>query len=286
MIGASAFESLRERVRWGFRVQGRLIQIGFVRKSQFRWEFLNQVVMDLLFYISFILTFDILYGLGGSGEEGAVGALTLGGWTHTEMRIYLGMVFLADSVTMTFLGQHWHFGEDLKNGKLDSFRVRPGGVAYLYFFQRFSPEGLTNMALGAGWLVYALSAVVPGEVGLGQLAWALPCALVVIAWSQVFLMLSYNLCELWLLNSDLGHLMSMFMSNFGERPLDVYPKGIARFLMFVVPVAGIAWYPASLLLGRLDLAFALLYPLVLIAFAFVVMRLFRRGMRRYESALG
>ena len=59
-----------------------------------------------------------------------------------------------------------------------------------------------------------------------------------------------------------------------------------RFMLFVVPVAGIAWFPASLLLGRLDVTFAVLYPLVLIAFAIVVMRVFRRGMRRYESALG
>ena len=286
-VGA-AIDRVRQRVRWGLRVQGCLIRIGFVRKSQFRWEFLNQVIMDLLFYVSFILTFDILYGLEGTGEAGAAvsGALTLGGWTHAEMRVYLGMVFLADAVIMTFLGQNWHFGEDLKNGNLDSFRVRPGGTAYLYFFQRFSPEGLTNMLMGAGWLVFALMGVMPQQVDWLHLAWALPCALVVIAWSQVFLVLSYNLCELWLLNSDLGHLAGMFASSFGERPLDVYPKGLARFMIFVVPVAGIAWFPASLLLGRLDVAFALLYPLVLVAFAAVVLRLFRIGMRRYESALG
>jgi ABC-2 type transport system permease protein len=261
-------------------VQSRYVRIGFIRKSQFRWEFLNQVVMDLCFYVSFILTFDILYGLGGEG------ALSLGGWSHGEVRVYLGVAFVADALSMTFLGQQWHFGQDLKNGSLDAFRVRPGGTAYLYFFQRFSPEGMTNLVLAMGWLAYALAGVVPGQVGLLHVAWSLPVAVAVVAWSQVFLTVGYNVFEFWLLHSDVGHLTSMFVSNLGERPLEVYPTGLQRFLLFVIPVAGIAWFPASLLLGRLGVGFAVLYPLLLVAFAVLVMRVFRRGLRRYESALG
>ena len=116
--------------------------------------------------------------------------------------------------------------------------------------------------------------------------WSLPCAVAVIAWSQVFLMLSYNVVEFWLLNSDVGHLVSMLLSNFGERPLEVYPSAIGRLLKFVLPVAGMAWFPASLVLGRLDAGFALAYPFLLLGFAVVVLRIFRRGLRRYESAMG
>ncbi len=267
-------------LRWGLAVERQYVRIGFVRKSQFRVEFINQVLMDLCFYAAFILTFEILYGLGGTE------ALTLGGWTHEEMRVYMGMVFVADGLFMTFLGQQWHFGQDLKNGNLDSIRVRPGPTAFLYFFQRFSPEGLTNLLFGCGWLAFALAGVAPELVEPLTLLWALPCAAVVIAWSQVFLMLSYNVVEFWLLNSDVGHLVSMLVTSFGERPLEVYPGAVGRVLMFVLPVAGMAWYPASLVLGRLDPGFALGYPLVLIAFAVLVTRVFRRGLRRYESAMG
>lgn len=272
--------TVAEQVRWGLRVLAGYVRIGFIRKSQFRWEFVNQVLMDLCFYAAFILTFEILYGLGDDG------ALTLGGWTHEQMRVYLGMVFVADALIMTFLGQQWHFGQDLKNGNLDPFRVRPGPTAFLYFFQRFSPEGLTNLLLATCWLVYALAGVIPSEVAPLHAAWSVPFALGIIAFSQAFLAIAYCLPEFWLMHSDIGHLTGIFISNFGERPLDVYPKPIARFLMFVVPAAGIAWYPASVVLGRLDPLFALLYPLVLVAFAIVVTRIFRRGMRRYESAMG
>lgn len=265
-------------VRWGARVLTGYARIGWVRKSQFRWEFLNQVTMDTLFYLSFILTFKILYGL----DEGA----TLGGWSYAEMRVFLGMAFLADAVMMTWLGQCWHFGSDLKNGNLDAFRVRPGPTAFLYFFQRFSPEGLTNFCMAFAWTVYALSGVVPELVPWWHVAWTLPCAVAVIAWGQVFMMMAYNLIELWVLHSDVGHVVSGFVSNLGERPLEIYPRLMMRAMLFVLPVAALGWYPASLVLGRMDPRFGALYPLFLVAFAWAVLRIFRRGLRRYESAMG
>ena len=280
-------EGLAGRIGWGLRVLRAYGRIGLVRKSQFRLEFVNQVLMDVLFYVSFILTFRMLYDLGEGAETGT---LHLAGWSYAEMKVYLGMAFVSDALMMTFLGQQWHFGADLKNGALDSFRVRPGPTAFLYFFQRFSPEGLTNLLIALSWLAYALS----GAVGVGSefqvswlhLAWTLPCAILVIAWSQVFMTLAYNLVELWFLHSDLGHLAWLLFNSLGERPLDVYPSGMQRFLTFVVPVAGMAWYPASLVLGKLGPAVAIGFPLVQIAFALLVVRVFRTGLRRYDSAMG
>ena len=275
------------RLGWGLRVLRGYGRIGWVRKSQFRWEFVNQVVMDVLFYISFVLTFKMLYGLGEGTETGT---LNLAGWSYAEMKIYLGMAFVGDALMMTFLGQQWHFGSDLKNGALDSFRVRPGPTAFLYFFQRFSPEGLTNLLIASGWLIYAISGVVgfgpEAQVSWLHLAWTLPCAMIVIAWSQVFMMLAFNMVELWLMHSDLGHLSSMLFNSLSERPLDVYPSGMQRFLTFVMPVAGLTWYPASLILGKLGPAMIVGFPLIMLVFAWLVARVFRSGLRRYDSAMG
>jgi len=260
----------------GARVLAQYVRIGWIRKSQFRWEFFNQVLMDVVFYASFILTFEFIYGL----DEG----LTLAGWTRPEVRVYLGMAFIADAIWMTFLGQQWHFGADLKDGKLDPFRVKPGSTAFLYFFQRFSPEGLTNLAIAGGWLVFALGGMA-SEPGAVQW-WLLPAAVASIAWTQVVLAVAYSTTELYVLNSGVGHLFAHMLSSMAERPIDVYPPGIRRVLMFVVPLAGTCWYPASLVLGRLDLAFAAGYPAVLLAFGWVTSAVFRRGLRRYESAMG
>ena len=42
-------------------VQVQFVRIGVIRKSQFRLEFFNQVVMDCLWYATHILTFEILF---------------------------------------------------------------------------------------------------------------------------------------------------------------------------------------------------------------------------------
>ena len=72
----------------------------------------------------------------------------------------------------------------------------------------------------------------------------------------------------------------------GERPLDVYPSGLQRFLTFVLPVAGLTWFPASLVLGKIGGAAAWAFPLVLLLFAWFVAKAFRAGLRRYDSAMG
>lgn len=273
-------------VLWGLRVMRGYVRIGMVRKSQFRWEFINQVVMDLLFYVSFVLTFQILYGLEGADAGDGASGLMLGGWNYAEMKVFLGMAFVADALMMTFIGQTWHFGTDLKNGSLDPFKVRPGPTAFLYMFQRFSPEGLMNLVIATGWLIYALVPLVPERIGALHLAWSLPLAIASIAWVRPFLSIAYNTIELWILDSGLGHVLSMIFTQIGERPLDVYPSLLRRAALFVIPVAGIAWYPASLVLGRLGPLAAFGYPLVLVAFGYGSAWLFKRGLRNYDSAMG
>lgn len=270
----------RGSLAMGLAVMRQYVRIGWIRKSQFRLEFVNQVLMDLVFYASFVLTFEFLYGLEGGGK------LSLAGWSYAEMRVYLGMAFVADALMMTFLGQQWHFGADLKDGKLDGFRTKPGSTAFLYFYQRFSPEGLTNLVFATAWLAFALV----GAAGVIEeplwLFLTVPAAIAAIAWSQAFLMLFYSTFELFVLHSGIGHLVSHMLSNLAERPLDVYPGALERVLLFVVPIAGIAWYPASLVLGRVGPAFAFGYPAVLFAFAVLARWLFKNGLRRYESAMG
>lgn len=269
-------------VRRTLRVLRQYVRIGWIRKSQFRLEFVNQVLMDVVFYVSFVLTFEFLFSMEGGGD----GVLTLAGWTHAETRLYLGFAFITDAVMMTFLGQMWHFGADLKDGKLDPFRTKPGSTAFLYLFQRFSPEGLTNLVIACGWLAFAFAGLEPGAIDPLRLLWALPLGLLSLAWVRVFLSIVSATFELYILNSDLGHLVSHITSHLSERPLDVYPGPLQRFLQFVFPVAATAWYPASLVLGKLDPLFAALYPLVLLAFGWAVLALFRRGLGRYESAMG
>jgi ABC-type uncharacterized transport system permease subunit len=86
-----------------------------IRKSQFRVEFLTQVVMDACWYGVHVATFEILFAH----------ADTIAGWKPDDVRVFLGFLFVSDAFWMMWLGQSWHFGRELKDGVLDSLRVRP-----------------------------------------------------------------------------------------------------------------------------------------------------------------
>lgn len=257
------------------RVARQYARIGWVRKSQFRWEFVNQVVMDCLYYLSYILTFHFLYGLRDD--------LTLGGWTRDDIRVFLGMAFVTDAFMMTWMGQAWHFGDDLKTGGLDPFRLRPGPVWFTYTFQRFSPEGLVNLCLALAWLGHGLAA--HPAVGAAELALVVP-ALSVAFTAQVALNVLFQGLEFWMVDADLSRFLNGVFTQVGDRPLDVYPRALKRFFLWVVPLGALAWFPAGLVVGRLGLGFALGYAALVGLFAVLACQVFARGMRRYESALG
>lgn len=252
------------------------VRIGWIRKSQFRWEFFNQVLMDVLFYTSHVLLFEILFGMG----EG----LSIAGWERADVRVYLGMVFVHDAFAMTCLGQAWHFGDDLKKGNLDSLRIRPAHPVFLYFFQRFSPEGLSNLVIASAYLGWSLfqAGLGPSVALAGHLLWAVGLAF----WTQTILHVLYSCAEFWLTDSDLGRFLDETLGTLGDRPIDIYGRRVRLFLLLLLPVGALAWLPASLLLGRLSAWSGLFHSVWIVVLGWAIFRLWRCGFRRYESAMG
>jgi len=248
-------------------------RIGVIRKSQFRVEFLCQVLMDCVWYATHIALFEILLGH----------SRTLAGWTLGEVRVFLGFVFVADAFQMLWLGQAWHFGRELKDGRLDALRVRPGWPVFLYFFQRFSLEAAVNMAVALSYLGWAAWRV--GILGEPSAWLLLPWALSLVAWTRTVLTVLYSTAEFYLLHSDAAHFLNEAFTAAADRPLDVFTRRLRAFLLSVVPVGVLTWVPASLLLGRLGPLEGLGHSAWIAAFGLGVFRLWRAGFRRYESAL-
>lgn len=266
-----------ERASWFSRhaaIARQFVRIGVIRKAEFRLEFVNQVAMDCAFYATQILSFEFLYRFTD----------TIAGWNRAEVRVFLGCLFVSDAFSMVWLGQGWFFGEDLKKGNLDSVRVRPASPIVLYFFQRFSLEGLTNFAIATGYLGYALASA-------GSLAspWTIPLAVWAILlafWARTVLTVLYSTSELWVLNSDLSRHAHNFFMDVTDRPIAVFHPRFQQFLMYVVPAAAMTYVPASIVTGRMSASAALAYTGFLAAFGFLVFWAWRASFRRYASGMG
>jgi ABC-2 type transport system permease protein len=256
------------------RLAREFARVGVIRKSQFRVEFLTQVVMDTAWYLVHIATFEILFAHTDS----------IAGWTQSEVRVFLGFLFLSDAFWMIWLGQCWHFGRELKDGVLDSLRLRPGAPVFVYFFQRFSLEACINGAMALGWLLYAL-ADVPGALGIAgiaKLVWALALAF----WARTALSVLFTIAEFRAVNSDLSNLAWEVSMTLADRPMDVFPLRMRQLLTSLIPVAGLSTLPAALVLGRISPFEGLLHSVWIFALGVGVFAWWRRSFRHYASALG
>ena len=255
-------------------IAGHFVRIGVIRKSQFRAEFLIQVLMDTCWYASHVLVFEVLFAHTRS----------IAGWSHAEIRVLLGFLFASDAFMMMWLGQTWHFGRELKDGKLDPVRLRPAPAIFVYFFQRFSLEGGANMAMAVGYLIWGAgrAGLEPSLANAALLCWALLLSF----WGRTVLSVMFSTFEFYVLNSDLSHFLHDFFIAAADRPLDVFTRRIQQFFLYMVPVGVLSHAPASLVLGRAGVVDGLVYTLWLGLGGALCFRFWNRSFRRYESALG
>jgi ABC-type uncharacterized transport system permease subunit len=256
------------------RIARELARIGVVRKSQFRIEFACQVIMDCLWYASHVGVFEVLYMHTGD----------IAGWSRQDFRVLLGFLFVSDAFMMIWLGQMWRFGRDVKDGKLDPFRVRPASSLFLYGFQQFSPEGCVNMLFALGYLAYGVQRALP-EITLVTALLTL-AAIALSFWARVVVVTLFSMLDLWLLGSDLARFIHDAFHTPSDRPLDIFSARVRLFLMYIVPIGALTQLPASIVLGRFGAVESVASGLWLFALGLLVFASWNRSFRHYESAMG
>jgi ABC-2 type transport system permease protein len=261
-------------LRQHLRIGAALARVGVVRKAQFKLEFWSQVIMDCCWYGAHVSVFEVLYSHTPE----------IGGWNRDAFRVLLGYLFVSDAFTMTFLSQMWHFGRDLKDGKLDPYRVRPASALFLYAFNQFSLEGCLNMLVASGYLLYALVRATP-QVHAGSVLMAL-AAVALSFWVRFILVSLFSLLELVVVGANASRFLQDLLYATNDRPLDIFERRFRLLLIYVVPIGGLAHVPASIALGRYSWLEALFAIAWLFVFGLLVFAAWRRGFRRYESAMG
>jgi ABC-2 type transport system permease protein len=256
------------------RIARELARVGIVRKSQLQLEFWCQVLMDCMWYASHVAVFEVLYSHVDS----------IAGWSRAEFRVLLGFLFVSDAFMMIWLGQMWRFGRELKDGKLDPFRVRPASTLFLYGFQQFSLEGCANMLFAFAYLIYGVSVAVP-DPGVLTVFVFVGCVLLS-CWARFVTVTLFSVLEVALVGSDIGRFLTELLLSASDRPLDIFGARVRAFLIYAIPVGALTHVPASIVLGRYTWLDALLTTAWLVAFGIGVAWAWHRSFRSYQSAMG
>jgi ABC-2 type transport system permease protein len=205
---------------------------------QYRADFLVWVAVGMAFQLT---GFFFLWALLTRFDS-------VGGWTLEEIAFLYGLRLLAHALTVFSLGGLQIIEWLVREGWFDQYLVRPlppmlsvltwwrpsslgdlaGGVALLAVATRVAPIDLSPLA--AAYLVLAILGAVLIEGGI-----RLGIAALSFRFVRVF-------GVLWFVDS--------LFNNFGNLPLRIFGGVVEFVLTFIIPVAFVAYLPASVLLGR------------------------------------
>lgn len=205
---------------------------------EFRANLLMWLIVDVTWYGAQIMLFEMLFRF----------TPRIGGWDLPQTRIFLGIMFFIDSVTMVLFSHNIDaLSEKVRRGDLDLALAKPVNAQFLISMGRVGVGSFLHMSLALAWLTWSLRAL--GEVSVGQVLWLValvPCGILIfysfrfmLSTASVIFTRAENLQYLW-----------YTIYRFGTRPDALYSRWLRFVILTIFPVGLIASVPASAILGE------------------------------------
>lgn len=254
------------------KVYGVQLKNNFVREAVYRTNFLTMVTVDVFWIIIEMSLFSILYA----------NVPVLAGWTQQQAYFFLGIFFSSDALfTVFFQRNFWTFSDLVNKGELDILLTKPIHPLFLALSRSINLTAIFNFFLGLGIVLhYGPEAGFKG--GWGWLA--------LFAWLWIGLitaLLVRFIFSIWVFWTDrswaISRLYYQFFA-FATKPDSLYPKAIRYLIMTALPFAFIGSVPARALLKGLEPKEYLHIFVVLAIFLILNTVLWRKGLKRYQSA--
>ena len=255
------------------RLYASFLRFSFSKAMEFRFDFFFRIGMDVLWYITNLAFFQILYSHTS----------LFGGWTQDQILIFQAAMFFSDALYMTVLSSNmWWFPFLINKGDLDYYLVRPVSSLFFLSLREFSANSFVNLLMTVAFLVYVLVAY-PPTLGAGSillfvallfvglvLQWALQlCALIPVFWTHQ----GMGLRE-----------VSFALSRYSHQPDGIYRGWVRRVLTSILPYALIVSFPCRALFDDNPWPATLQLLAVTCVLIGVAVLFWKRGLRAYASA--
>ncbi|MEP7055817.1 MAG: ABC-2 family transporter protein [Actinomycetota bacterium] len=208
----------------------------------------------------------------------------INGWAYWDIVMIYAMVFFAEGIGSLFFEGTWRLAWLVNQGELDRYLVRPFSPVLQVMSGEVGVNGLGNIVLGT-----ILIATAAGHVDVRWTLGRVLLAAVLLA-SAVVIKLSINLATnasaFWLASPFSTFAFAMHsLGDLARYPITIYSLGIRALITAAIPFAFISFFPAAAILHRGPTWWiGLLTPAVAAYCLFVATAIFRRGLRRYDSA--
>ena len=213
----------------------------------------------------------------------------LNGWRLPEMMFLYSLLFLTYGILIIFFTGLRDFGAMVRTGKFDRYILRPRGLLFQMIFVNADWFAAVGHG-GLGILIFVISA---GRVGIQWNAgtvvyYVLAVAGGVLIQGALFLFLA-TLNIFLMETGSLKELLYYDTRKFAGYPISIFHKAIQGFMIYVVPMAFVNYFPAQFLLRKPDMAgfpeaFLYLTPVVGAGTYLLSYLFWRYGLRYYKSS--
>jgi ABC-2 type transport system permease protein len=212
----------------------------------------------------------------------------LGGWNLSQIAFLYGMRLTSHGIFYATISQMFEIDRVLINGEYDRFLVRPmsplaqvltrklrvncfgdliGGIALLTVASR---------GVDVDWSVPAIGLLLAAVVGGALIEGAVQIAMGSLA---------FRFLQISMLQATVNEVFNIY----GNYPFRIFPNLVQYLLTFALPVAFVAYLPASVILdqaGGLHVSTALAWgaPLIGVVLFALALRVWGRMSRQYQSA--
>jgi len=214
----------------------------------------------------------------------------LGEWRLGEVALLYALATISFALTDIAIGHLDLFPQMIREGTFDQILVRPLPSLFQVVASDFSVRRVGKLLQGLAVLVYALTSV-DVDWTLGR-ALAIPIAVVAGAVIYGAIWVALATVAFWIVDAiELVNAFTYGGSFLSQYPIGIFARWLRGLVVFVVPVAFVAYFPALYVLGKddeLGLPSALQYasPFVAVLAVLVAAAIWRNAVRHYRSAGG
>ena len=221
-----------------------------IRDMSFRTNFILQCISSLSWALMNFGLFVIIFQ-----HTDSIGRAS--GWGQNEFNIFLGTIWMINSVVQTFfMANIQEFSELIRTGKLDFALLKPIDTQFLVSFPRVTWSQLPNGVLGFGLIIYSLVALsndAEKEIHIGFIpilafffylvcgAMVMYSVMIVLASTSIWLGRNQHLSNFW-----------FYITNFYRYPMEIYQKNTIGWSLwgvftFIIPILVVSNVPARVL---------------------------------------
>jgi ABC-2 type transport system permease protein len=276
---ATAVEGGRPRRRLPGEVRrlGVLFRTGFRAELQYRGNFLASILGAAAFQGMALAFVGVVVHRFGS----------IGGWGMAEIAFLYGIRMVSHGVCTVPLGQLWGMDEVVREGDFDRYLLRPTSTYVQVITRRFPILAVGDILLGVA-VLGSVSAIAPVDWSPRTVGYLLAAVIGGGLMEGAILTTLSALAFRFMGSYSLNSFVDNIFTTFGTYPLAALGPVVSYGLTFVVPLAFVAYFPATVLLGRTGELFVPVWLAmgapVVGAFAYVgSLWFFARQTRHYAS---